>query len=103
MVKDEDLEDISKEELLKCAQRYKRRLERFKESFGNLDRHKLMLALAASASSLATACVKGASDQSPTDITDGEVDRYMRDVLEVYNELIEVRGHTMWSRKNTAS
>lgn len=102
-ISDEELEAISKEELFDCAQRYKKRLDNLKTSLGNRERHTLMLILSAAASQLATACAKGADERAPTDLDDGEVDRRMRDVLETYRDLVDCRGHTMWSRKNRAS
>lgn len=96
----EDLGDVTKEELWAVALKYKDRWMAIKKSPKDRDRFRIMSELSAEASMLAASCVKGANtciDQGA--LEDGEIDRRMRNLKELHDELVACRGETLWSKE----
>ena len=102
-MKSVNLDELSKEELYDAAERFRRRYQKLKESMGTDDereRVRLMLILAADAGWLAKVCSDGTRDgggNCGVGPFDEEVDRLVRQIMEIHKRLLACRGETMLS------
>jgi hypothetical protein len=93
-----DLEDLTKEELYDVAVKYRDRWMKIKKSPRDLERSRLMTALAIEASALALISIKGVDTRAVDGrAEDGEIDSRLRRIKELHEELITVRGQMIFS------